>query len=208
MHQVNRNSPRLRDRSRQATRRTILEAAEAAFARRGLRAARMEDVADAAGVAVGTLYNHFADRDALLGALVDARRREVADGIDRALAPRRREPIAAQLGAFVRAAVEQFEAHRPLCALLLDEEQARAGHRAAPAAADLVRRAERLVQEGVSSGALRREDASLYPALLVGMVRALVSGPGRGGRRAPADAVEPVVRLFLRGAAAEKGRSA
>jgi AcrR family transcriptional regulator len=54
-----------------ATRRRVLDAAEALFAQRGYEAASMADVAERAGVSVGTLYHHFPDKRALLLALID-----------------------------------------------------------------------------------------------------------------------------------------
>ncbi len=47
----------------------ILQAANAVFARAGLDAARMEDIAAAAGVSKGALYLHFQNKDALIIAL-------------------------------------------------------------------------------------------------------------------------------------------
>ena len=54
-----------------ATRRRVLQAAESLFARRGYEATGMADVAERAGVGVGTLYHHFPDKRALLLALID-----------------------------------------------------------------------------------------------------------------------------------------
>lgn len=54
-----------------ATRRRLLEAAESLFVRAGYDGASMSDVAERAGVAVGTLYHHFPDKRALLLALID-----------------------------------------------------------------------------------------------------------------------------------------
>jgi AcrR family transcriptional regulator len=54
-----------------ATRRKILAAAEGLFARRGYEPSTMADVAERAGVGVGTLYHHFPDKRALLLALID-----------------------------------------------------------------------------------------------------------------------------------------
>jgi AcrR family transcriptional regulator len=54
-----------------ATRRKLLQAAEALFARRGYESTGMADVAERAGVGVGTLYHHFPDKRALLLALID-----------------------------------------------------------------------------------------------------------------------------------------
>ena len=48
----------------------ILEAAARVFAERGLDAS-LDEVAEAAGVGVGTVYRRFPDKDALIGALFD-----------------------------------------------------------------------------------------------------------------------------------------
>lgn len=53
------------------TRAAILDAAEAAFRVEGYRGTRMEDIAAAADVAVGSIYNHFGDKDGLYHALAE-----------------------------------------------------------------------------------------------------------------------------------------
>ena len=81
-----------------ATRRRVLEAAEALFARRGYEATGMADVAERAHIGVGTLYHHFPDKRALLLALID-------DWADRELAHRRdRHDVERLLGESPRAA--------------------------------------------------------------------------------------------------------
>jgi AcrR family transcriptional regulator len=57
------------ERARQDARARILAGARAAFARKGM-AATMADVAVAAGVSQGLPYRYFADKDALVRALV------------------------------------------------------------------------------------------------------------------------------------------
>ena len=69
--------PRLRERFREETRRALLAAAEQTLARDGLANARMETIAQAAGVAVGTVYNYFSDREQLISALLELRRSEL-----------------------------------------------------------------------------------------------------------------------------------
>ncbi len=64
--------------------RKLLQAAESLFARRGYEATGMAEVAQRAGVGVGTLYHHFPDKRALLLALID-------DWGDRQLAQNRSE---------------------------------------------------------------------------------------------------------------------
>ena len=53
------------------TRAKILDAALAVMARDGFLAARIQDVATEAGVALGTVYTYFDDKSDLLAALVD-----------------------------------------------------------------------------------------------------------------------------------------
>jgi len=64
----------------------LLDAANTVFSRVGFEATRMEDVAEAAGVAKGLLYKHFESKDALFEALLDREGAEFADGLRRQLA--------------------------------------------------------------------------------------------------------------------------
>jgi TetR/AcrR family transcriptional regulator len=58
-------------RRRARTRAAILDAAERTFAEVGYRGAKMEDVAEQADVAVGSIYSHFGNKDGLYLALVE-----------------------------------------------------------------------------------------------------------------------------------------
>lgn len=58
-------------RQPEASRRAILQAALAEFAHEGLSGARMDSIADAAGVNKALLYYYFHDKDALYGAVLD-----------------------------------------------------------------------------------------------------------------------------------------
>lgn len=51
------------------TRQRILDAARGLFARGGFEAATTRAIADAAGIAAGTLFNYFASKEAVLAAL-------------------------------------------------------------------------------------------------------------------------------------------
>jgi len=55
-----------RRRSQEATRNSLLEAAAGLFAAQGSDGTRTADIARQAGVAVGTVYLHFKDKDTLL----------------------------------------------------------------------------------------------------------------------------------------------
>jgi len=54
-------------------RRQLLDAAATVFARRGIDAASLDEVAEAAGFTKGAVYSNFGSKDALVDALVDDR---------------------------------------------------------------------------------------------------------------------------------------
>src|SRR5437667_8428699 len=89
---------------------TILEAARKIFAKKGYEAATVDDVAEAAGVAKGTLYLYFrSKREIYLAALrhdVLALNRETASRVQAAPA------IEAQVRAFIDARVRYCEENR------------------------------------------------------------------------------------------------
>ena len=202
----------LRTRLRDEVRAAILDAAEEVLAREGLAAGRMEDIARRAGVAVGTVYNHFADRDALLRCPLASRRDELLGRVDRALAAAA-PGCEEQLTAFVSAMFAHARTHRSLLSLLVQEPGLALKARLEPTPetrtlGELRARARRIVSEGLQEGALRRKDSALWADLLVGAVRALLlrelEHPGTPGKRTP---VRAIVDFFLEGAGVTHGRS-
>src|ERR1700746_3230145 len=71
--------PRRRDEARALFRNAILDAAEAVFAERGFHGARIQDIAGRARIAVGTVYNHFAQKDDVLSALLEERTEQLLE---------------------------------------------------------------------------------------------------------------------------------
>ncbi len=61
-----------------ARRGTILDAARKVFARNGLAATRIRDIAGEAGISQGLLYHYFPDKEALFAELVQGALRETA----------------------------------------------------------------------------------------------------------------------------------
>lgn len=62
---------------RARTRAAILEAGQALFADRVAESVAIDDIVAEAGVSKGSFYNHFADREALVGAIVEDIRTEL-----------------------------------------------------------------------------------------------------------------------------------
>ena len=63
-------------------RQEILDAAAACFARDGLQGASMADICAAAGTSPGALYRYFPSKDAIIQAIAEEEKREVAELID------------------------------------------------------------------------------------------------------------------------------
>lgn len=69
--------------SRAEVRRQLLDAAATVFARRGIDAASLDEVAEAAGFTKGAVYSNFGSKDALVDALVEDRTSAYVDiGLD------------------------------------------------------------------------------------------------------------------------------
>lgn len=194
--------PRLRQRLREETARAILEAAEHEFASDGLHAARMDRIAARAGVAVGTLYNHFSDREALLLALARVRREQFLARLDVALASVANEPVEAQLRAYLTAGVEHARTHGRFLAVLVQAGEGPGRARPpAPLLGELTARVEAIIRRGVASGELRPDDADVFALAFIGMVRlVLARAIERDALPASDREGEALLDLFLRGA--------
>ena len=102
--------PRRRRRDAEHNRARVLAAARTAFADAGLDATRVEDIAAAAGVGVGTIYRGFGDKGGLVAALLDERERELQEAILRGPPPLGPGADAAgRIAAFVDALVDLLE---------------------------------------------------------------------------------------------------
>jgi len=91
-----------------------LDAAERLFLRVGFHQTKMADVAEEAGIAVGTVYKHFSSKDEVFASLLDRSRRAALDVVERALAAP--DPIE-RIRGFVEGIFELTEQHGPMIAL-------------------------------------------------------------------------------------------
>ncbi len=204
-HSARRKQPQapLRTRLRQLASEAILEAAEDVFTREGLQHAKMESIAARAGVAVGTLYNHFEDRDGLLATLVDARRQKMLEAIDAQLAAAKDAPFRAQLTAYLDGVFEHFEAHGKLFSLAIQAELPITVPGRRPLLRELTARSQAIVERGLKEKALRPGKPELYAAMLTGMARGVLlqyfEAPETFVRGA---ATQTIVDVFLNGAGA------
>ena len=195
----------LRSRLREATGAAILDAAEEVFADQGLHAAHMNDIAAKAGVAVGTLYNHFKDRDALLDALMRERRMGMINAIDEFLLQPSSGLFREDLMALMNSIGGYLDHHRRFHHILHMCDLG-AGLAAYPVTAASAAEMKRLMYErldvvmkrGVEQKALRPELEPYYSSILIGVLRSA----RQQQRELDTEhlAVEEIVRFFIEGA--------
>ncbi|MFB9264327.1 TetR/AcrR family transcriptional regulator [Bradyrhizobium erythrophlei] len=173
-------------------RAAIVEAAMEEFVARGFAATRLDDIAKRAGVAKGTIYLHFKDKESMFEELI---RTAIVPLIGRMAAP-------PPLGGSVRDAVERFaetfirevaSTRRGDIIRLIVAEGPRF-----PAIADFYFREvvskgmaaiTALIQLGVARGEIRQNELARFPQLLVAPAIVAVIWQSLFARHAPLDAI-------------------
>ena len=188
---------------RDAARDAILDAAEEIIAERGLHQAAMSEIAARAGVAVGTVYNHFADRDSMVRALFRVRRALISPEIVRLAEARRGAGFEHRLRGLVRDVLELLEQHRRFCKVALEAEQIKnepTGGNNRPVMTALHGAMAEILAAGAEEGAVRAGEVDRLVRLLLGAMRGLLRYRLETGGPFTDDA-ELVVDVFLRGVA-------
>jgi AcrR family transcriptional regulator len=200
--------PALRERIRETTVQAILSAAEEVFADKGLHAAHMGEIAARAGVAVGTLYNHFEDREALLAGLLSERRTELLARIDGALADTAAAPFRDRLRTLLQVVLAHKHEHRRFFHILMQGEIGRyeetfpsACRMPTATMREVFSRIEKVMKQGIRDKVLRPEMGELAPVVFMGMIRAMaIREVMLGSSDESAARAEQLVTFFLEGA--------
>jgi AcrR family transcriptional regulator len=181
---------------RETVRVAILDAAEELIARQGLHAAALVQIAKRAGVAVGTLYNYFTDRDALIRGLFESRRATLKPRLLAAISAGTELAFEPRLRRFIRDVFDAFEAHRTFLKLAIENEHAKPSGSTAPQ--DLLAGVRDIVAAGVHEGAIAAHHAELLPLVITGTIKAIVVNRLQTGAAFTADA-DPIVDILLAG---------
>jgi len=197
---------RLREQFRSYARQVILEAGEDVLATQGVHAARMEEIAQKAGVAVGTIYNLIGDRDELVVEILRLRHEELAALLTRTFEATRALAFRAQAHACMAELLQFFREHQRFFRMALESERGPAcAHRrlAQETLAKLRDVFSQLVGRGIQDGALRPELRELGPLLLMGMLREIILLDIESPHPSAAhERVADVLTLFIEGAGA------
>lgn len=196
----------VREESRAAYREAIFAAAERAFGRLGFHDAKMADIAAEAGVAAGTVYNYFKNKDEVFASILQRGQErisalqeshtEIADPIERTRLRLRDvfvylEEHGVLFGMFVR--LGGFTDYLQKRAL---EDQCEHSYTHG------VIRTQSVIREGVASGQLRGDvPVEDLTALLMGLCDATIFTWSRAGcPPGLAARADTIIELFLRGA--------
>jgi AcrR family transcriptional regulator len=180
--------------------REILAAAEELFAEVGIETATMANIAERAGVAVGTLYNRFADRDALIEALLVARRTEVLEKLDASLKALEKKGFREQLVGFFQTLFTHVDAHRPFLSLVFAREIGEESGRTRMTLA-LLERLETILKRGHRERLLRRDPERSFAVCMLWAAKGMSHREPVGRERlAPRAGAETLVELFVDGA--------
>jgi len=167
------------------TRARLLDAAERAFSELGYAATTTKRVASGAGVATGTVYQYFADKDALLREIALRRLAQVADGslkvleVDHPAVPSRTlaTEVRERMGAMVTLVMDYHRADPGLHAVLTERRHCDPELDALTSAAEraLVDRIAALLSRWAFSGDVEATAFVLF-GLVEGSVHAHVLG--------------------------------
>ncbi|MEO8878278.1 MAG: TetR/AcrR family transcriptional regulator [Polyangiaceae bacterium] len=199
-------APRLREEAKSLYRNAILHAAEEVFAERGFFSARIQDIAERGGFAVGTVYKHFEQKEDVLRALLVER----TAAMELALRERDEDPPGFEDKLVTRLArlFSYIEEHRAFYRIAL--ENGLFGVVSASAGSPLGEKDRakisgfkatmlELINEGIDEGILADVEPGLLASLLFGSVRAFTLGAFELDD-APEEKAAMIVGLFLRGA--------
>lgn len=198
-----------REEAKALFRNAILDAAEQVFAERGFHVARISDVAKQARIGVGTVYNHFEQKEDLLRALLEERTARLIEH----LAARPGDPaeFEERLIARLTRVLDYVENHRSFFLLAMEYGVLGKGSVGGDAVAcsknmqqiEKFRRAFRgLIEEGLAADALVPMDAHRLAWSLAGILRMFIFGALVDQQEPSLKALAPTIAgLFLHGAA-------
>jgi AcrR family transcriptional regulator len=210
---VARSSLRRRDEAKALFRNAILEAAEEVFAERGFHTARIHDVAERARMAVGTIYNHFGQKEDVLRALIEERTADMLHTVSPAPSdPARFED---RLAVRLERLLAYVAKHKNFFSLAMEHGllggataaarqllgKKRIGHVVRFKAA-----LRRLVIEGVREGALAPYDPDLLVRFLGSALRAITIQMIEGQAPPSGVSAKTIAELFVHGAGAGRPR--
>ena len=191
----------LRARFKATVTEAILDAAEELAAEVGVPGTNLQAVAKRAGVAVGTIYNHFEDRSELFAELFARRRQELLNALDSASKKTATARFDAQLESYVSTVLAYFDTRRQFLRLAMDGQgkpPPRKAGETQESMEQLTIRAARIVRVGLKEKRIRPDIADLAPYFLTAALRAVLIAHVNASKPLAGETAR-VIELFSKG---------
>lgn len=192
---------------RRDRRADLLAAAARRFVEVGIRATTMEDIASEAGAGKATLYRHFANKDAVIDALLDREVARLEKRLEDAVASS--PTAAARIEAVFVTGVEFLVTH-PVLTRDRDDEPASLLPRVTADGGPLVRMGlgllERLVEEGIATGELRAVDPRAAAEMIMRLVLSYFTLPPMHVRVDDPEQARALAHVLIAGGLREPAR--
>jgi TetR/AcrR family fatty acid metabolism transcriptional regulator len=191
--------PNMREQSRRETRRRLIEAGKKLFARRGFARTRATDISREAGVAVGTLYVHFTDKEDLLREILFRGFAEI-HAVVRRITDTEYATVRESVRAHAEALVGYAAEHPALFQILFSTEVTTTAAGAELLGSLMAHQEERL-REGMAEGYFRADlDPAVAAHAVIGMLIQVLHWWTQDPSRAPREVViDTVTGLRLSG---------
>jgi AcrR family transcriptional regulator len=157
------------EKNRMKTVQQIMAAAIEVFSQSGFAGARMDAIADKAGVNKATIYYHIGDKQALYDRVIHTIFADVADAVEQIRgsdqSPDKR------LSAYIRSITDAFKKHPHMSPIMMRELASGGRHLPDIAVSDLARIAEGvfgIIQEGTDRNLFIQTDPVLVHMMIVG----------------------------------------
>jgi len=197
------SKPTRKERERERHRHEILEAAERVFVRKGYYLATVEEIAEEAEFAVGTIYNFFESKEDLYARVVEQIGRSFMDAFEQEVLTKS-DPQKA-IGTLIELRLTHFEEHRGFVRVFFETTPgSRFDHAGAlpPSCAALyeqyIETVSELFQRGIKEGCFDKLDPLYLTLCLEGIVNAFMA---YWSRRPPSEPltvrVEKMKHAFL-----------
>lgn len=197
----------LREKLKESTREAILEAAVSIIIGKS-GDVRMEDIAEKAGVAIGTLYNYFDNRQVLIDTIIEKRRNMADSYIRQSLEQTEGQNVCARLENLFQTVFSFLSKHRSVThhALKLKElNVSKNGNKTLMHV--LTAHVEEILGTALERNEISAEYKDIYPIVISGFLSAIFAMVEDGqDEKQHAGMARKMAELFINGAAEKEQR--
>jgi len=182
-------------------RQAIQDAVIRLICREGLKSVTMERVAQETGIAKGTVYLHYQDKQELLDAVKESALTPMMTSVDEVF--RSDGPPEQKLRSLVSRYFAYFDEHRDLFRVLIYEREVirvQGSRYQSDRYRHMVQEAARIINDGIRSGVFRQVDAHNVAAMFIESMYALMNQRLRSDKPAPVEEDANLIGdLFIHG---------